>query len=249
MKVVEKGTDRFAEVHACVEGAVKPLGEYGQYIDANDKAICCYVPVVEGHKVQIRGKFTGTVCSSRDWIDGLLRTLLQTLTVAYDAVVDGVYRKADRHDAKTVHQQRSKKLDMTKFLCSISKGTIDTDMSVAPISGTILTQGEATETIGTIELRLYITRQLGVEHAITGIESYHSVDYVLEIDRNRPVSYKQLPPTFRMAFEENSELLNNRARNKYKGRMDQKRPGTGPWAIFRFHYRSPGEWNLNLGRL
>lgn len=62
MKVIEKGTDRSAEVHVCVEGAVKPLGEYGQYIDANDKAICCYVPVVEGHKVQIRGKFAGTVC-------------------------------------------------------------------------------------------------------------------------------------------------------------------------------------------
>lgn len=131
---------------------------------------------------------------------------------------------------------------MTKFLCSISKGTIDTDMSVAPLSETNLTQGEAMETIGTIELRLYITRQLGVEHALTGIDKYHSVDDVLGVDGNRPTSYKQLPPSFRMAFEENSELLSNCTRNTHKRRMDQKRLGTEPWAIFRFHYRSPGKW-------
>lgn len=61
MKVVEKDTDRNAEVHINVEGDVKPLAEYGQYIDASDKAICCYVPVEEGHKLKIGGRFTGTV--------------------------------------------------------------------------------------------------------------------------------------------------------------------------------------------
>jgi hypothetical protein len=61
MKVVEKDTDRNAEVHVYVEGVVKPLCEYGEYIDAKDKAICCYIPVVEGHKVKISGKFAGTV--------------------------------------------------------------------------------------------------------------------------------------------------------------------------------------------
>lgn len=61
MKVLEENTDRRAEVHIYVEGKVKALEEYGQYIDATDNAICCYVPLKEGHKVKIGGKFTGTV--------------------------------------------------------------------------------------------------------------------------------------------------------------------------------------------
>jgi hypothetical protein len=61
MKVIEKATDRRAEVHVYVEGKVGALGEYGEYIDATDKAVCCYVPVEEGHKVRICGKFNGTV--------------------------------------------------------------------------------------------------------------------------------------------------------------------------------------------
>jgi hypothetical protein len=64
MKVIEEGTDRHAEVHLYVEERVEALAEYGQYIDAKDKAICAYVPVDEGHKVKIGGRFSGTVCES-----------------------------------------------------------------------------------------------------------------------------------------------------------------------------------------
>ena len=63
MKVAEKATDRVAEVHIYVEGKVHALEEYGQYISSEDKAICCYVPVEEGHKIKICGKFSGTVCT------------------------------------------------------------------------------------------------------------------------------------------------------------------------------------------
>ena len=61
MKVAEKATDRTAEVHIYVSGRVQPLEEYGQYISAEDKAICCYIPVDEDHKIRIGGKFSGTV--------------------------------------------------------------------------------------------------------------------------------------------------------------------------------------------
>jgi hypothetical protein len=63
MKVEEKGTDRHAHVNLHVEGKVKALAEYGQYIDARDSAICCYVPVEEGDKVKLGGRFSGTVSS------------------------------------------------------------------------------------------------------------------------------------------------------------------------------------------
>jgi hypothetical protein len=64
MKVFEKSTDRCAEVHMYVEGKVKALSEYGEHIDAKDKAICCYVPLEDGHKVKIGGRFSGTVSKS-----------------------------------------------------------------------------------------------------------------------------------------------------------------------------------------
>jgi hypothetical protein len=61
MKALENDTDRQAEVHLHVEGKVEPLAEYGEYIDPSDNAICCYVPIEEGHQVKIRGHFSGTV--------------------------------------------------------------------------------------------------------------------------------------------------------------------------------------------
>jgi len=64
MKVVEKNCDRRAEAHIYIEEKVDALEEYGEYIETRDKAICCYVPVEEGHKVKIGGKSTGTVSHS-----------------------------------------------------------------------------------------------------------------------------------------------------------------------------------------
>ena len=61
MKVVEKDTNRRAQVNVYVEAKLEALSEYGEYIDARDKAICCYVPLEEGHQVKIGGRFSGTV--------------------------------------------------------------------------------------------------------------------------------------------------------------------------------------------
>lgn len=61
MKVIEKGTDRTAHAHVLVDGQVQPLEEYGEYVDARDGALCCYVAVEEGHKIKIDGRFSGAV--------------------------------------------------------------------------------------------------------------------------------------------------------------------------------------------
>lgn len=50
-------------MHIYVEGKVQALEEYGEYVSAEDKAICCYIPVDEGHNIKIGGKFSGTVCT------------------------------------------------------------------------------------------------------------------------------------------------------------------------------------------
>ena len=61
MKVEEKGTDRKAEVHLRADGEVTALREYGQYVDATDNAICCYVAMEEDKSIVISGKLFGTV--------------------------------------------------------------------------------------------------------------------------------------------------------------------------------------------
>jgi len=61
MKVIERGSDRRAQVNIYVDGQVAALEEYDQYIDPRDNAICCYVAINEGHKPRVGGRFTGTV--------------------------------------------------------------------------------------------------------------------------------------------------------------------------------------------
>jgi hypothetical protein len=242
MKVIEKATDRKAEAHVHVEGRVLPLEEYGEYVDPVDKAICCYVPVEEGHKVKIGGRFSGTVrCFVQHCCIHELTIYPQTLAVAYDAVVDGVHRKAHSTIAKTVHNQKNKKLDTGTFLYKSNEGIIDTEMLVSPLSGVNATQGHSMETIGTLELRLHITRQLDVKHTLSTTQRYYNISGSIEDEEPRTISYKLLPPTFRMTFERNAALLDNVNANREKRRIDATRPGTEPWAIFRFHYRSKGE--------
>jgi hypothetical protein len=65
MRVMEKATDRMADIHVHVEGQLNDLEEYGEYVDATDKAICCYVPVDGGDRVRVFGRFNGTVSYSR----------------------------------------------------------------------------------------------------------------------------------------------------------------------------------------
>jgi len=61
MRVLEKDTDRKAQVNIYVKGQVQALKEYGEYVDPRDNAICCYVPIDEGHQPKVGGRFSGKV--------------------------------------------------------------------------------------------------------------------------------------------------------------------------------------------
>jgi hypothetical protein len=92
-----------------------------------------------------------------------------------------------------------------------------------------------------LELRVYITQQLGVSHALTGITKYDSVKgHDIEDDEDEAATYNKIVPTFRMAFEENCASLEKTKASRELLQMEARRPGTEPWAIFRIHYRSKG---------
>jgi hypothetical protein len=162
------------------------------------------------------------------------------LVIAYDAVVDGVHRKAGSYIAKSVHSQKHKKIDTETFLYKIDNGIIDTEISVTSLSGIKLLQGEGPETIGTMELRLFITRQLGVSHALNDIQTYSARTGHMEDEEDEIATYKQIEPKFCMEFDKNSALLDKPRTTREQSKMGARRPGTEPWAIFRFHYRSKG---------
>jgi hypothetical protein len=61
MKVIEKGTDRTATAHLYLHGRVPPLDEYGEFVNSDDKAIECFIPVEEGQQIKVGGRFDGTV--------------------------------------------------------------------------------------------------------------------------------------------------------------------------------------------
>lgn len=160
--------------------------------------------------------------------------------------MDGVLRKANSYAAKAVSFQHKRKIETVKFLYKTTKGIIDTDITVAPLLGFATTQNNDPETIGTLELRLYITRQLGTWHDIGEVKKYFTVGGSIGDKQTgsmeQKVSYKVIPPTFEMSFEMNAALLEDRQPNLQQRKVDAKRPGTEPWAIFRFHYRRQGEF-------
>lgn len=165
---------------------------------------------------------------------------MQTLVVAYDALVDGICRKTNLYVGKSVYLQKNKKLDFDTFLYKTSKGVIDTKMVVASYPGQTNLDKAAPETVGTLELRLSITRQFGVEHDIDETRKYDKVEVGADAS-TQTASYKDVPPQFHMIFEENSATLEGASGSREKGKMNRKRPGAQPWAIFRFHYRTEGK--------
>ncbi|KAF2683233.1 hypothetical protein K458DRAFT_404821 [Lentithecium fluviatile CBS 122367] len=209
MRVEEKDSNR----------RVLELDGYGQFVDDVDKAICCYVPVEEGTVIKISGKFNGT-----------------TLAVAYDVVVDGVYRHAHSYNSKSVVNQKNKKLKPPKFLYQVKEEVLETDMKVAPAHKPDTTQGDGPGTLGTIELWIYVLRKFGEEHLMGVVPMYYDQNQDTDNDTKDLVTYN-----FRMAFETNCSAFDQVTANRARKKMDMKRPGKEPWAIFRFHYRNKGD--------
>lgn len=138
----------------------------------------------------------------------------QTLTIAHDAVVDGVYRRGNVYIPKKAQVLKNRKIDTGTFLHKTKQGVVDTIMSVAPLSGLTATQGRGLETIGTLELRLYVTRQLNVTYAAGSIKKYSSIGGNIEDEESQSAIYQLIPPSFQMAFEEDAEALESAKANR-----------------------------------
>jgi hypothetical protein len=168
-------------------------------------------------------------------------------------VVDGIYRKTGSFASKSkaVSKHNNRAFDCDKFLFQTENGVIDTVMMVASASAINTSQEDLRESIGTVELRVYLVRLFGEEHSVGHVQTYNDLKGPVGNDRKKMATYKTIAPDCRMTFDENCVALTQTNATKNKKKMDMPRPGKMPWAIFRFHYRSRGQFSspaVVLGR-
>lgn len=160
-------------------------------------------------------------------------------------MIDGVCRKANSYTSKSVQLQKNKKLDVESFLYQTPDGVIDTQMSVVPYAGTTNLNKDAPESIGTVEVRVYVIRQFDTEHVIDDACTYDNIKEDADCS-DSVANFKDVPPQFQMVFEKNCSTLDMAKAKREKKKIHAKRPGTEPWAVFRFHYRTKGKISLPL---
>ncbi|KAF2105260.1 hypothetical protein BDV96DRAFT_655798 [Lophiotrema nucula] len=232
MKVVEKDTDRKAEVHLWAQGDDKALDEYGEDFD-EDGALVCYVPVEIGQRIRVTGRYLGT-----------------TQTVQSDIYVDGVCRRSKNTSGKSA-TRRSEKLDCINWLVKTESGVVETECEVTALPDDKTKEDvERCPHVGTIEVRLYVLRQFGEERALQLPEQTcfyfdKEDDEYMAPDEGSA----KIPAQTYLRFEKNSTILDKNQANRYLKHARSKRPGKQEWAVFRFHYRSKEsilEKNLSL---
>jgi hypothetical protein len=143
------------------------------------------------------------------------------LVIAYDAVIDGVRRKASSYVSKSVQHKKSQKLDFDTFLYQTDGGVIDTSMRVAKVDKATKTCQAGSEIIGTVELHLYVTRQLSIDHYPGKIRKYSEVR---STDRTlKSAGSTKIDPQFVMEFEENCATLEPKKQTQEQKKVDSKR--------------------------
>lgn len=160
-------------------------------------------------------------------------------------MVDGIYRvtKEYRSKDRIACLQSRRKLGSDKFLFDspLADGFVETDMQVTSAKEVILTQNDKPETLGTIEVRLYVARTTqGDEHDLKDVRTYYNRPQNTSAPHKETLTYKTLAPTHMMQFNEDCAVLDLATSNRHRKRMMAKRPGMAPWAVLRFHYRSQG---------
>lgn len=187
---------------------------------------------------------------------------------AYDFYVDGVLRKSNNCVSKVVKCQKSFRLDVSTALVHIDAGDdtqiLDTQMMAAPVSDLDLRKDEGSETVGTVELRLYVMRTAGTECALDGDAVTYLSEVKTEAEENddkkdsvpkqqkpkqqkpKITTYKSIAPDLMLDFEKNCQEVDRKKANAEKKKLTAKRPDKMPWAIFRFYYRSKGKYCARL---
>lgn len=217
MKCSEPNTDRNAEVTILKNSRV--CSEYNPEQD-EDGVLSCFISVSENDILSIKCQLTGTTPKYYVdiYVDGVLRQSR--------CIMMGTKTKSNIIFSDLIRKNR------------ISKEAFKVPLTVVPMLR-LLVPGKIL-TVGTIDVKYSVMRRMNESYPPPLSNRFDQVHHWTEL----PIAkeYVGPRPSFEIGLGSNTDEteLKKITRNTALRSIRENRPGTGPWAVFRFHYRSRG---------
>jgi hypothetical protein len=124
-------------------------------------------------------------------------------------------------------------------------------MLVGKVPSHISPKEKGDRSLGTVELRIYVLRRAGDEHALQDIDPFYAVkeEGLTPSDLEEcesEMSFTKISPQFMMTYEKKVTPLDAKIAKRHRTKIDGTRPGTEAWAVFRFHFRSKGTYMFKV---
>ena len=184
---------------------------------------CSWIPIEAGQKISVDAG-----CN------------VFTKEVRFDLVIDGIIRSTIPSTSKDWAAKRHNGKFQTAF--DMVSGTVTEVEVVAKdlpddFDG-IQQQDEAQETLGTIEVRLWVLQQEQQLRLQTGTKGFLQCCNWRDLD-DGDLKYAAIKPTHEVEFPPTTfNPLSSIKITNAKKYLNTERPGEQPWIIFRFYYRS-----------
>jgi len=225
MKIRERRSKAVAGVEIEAHGEYPP--EYGSHI-ATDGAFVTWIPVFRGEELSVNCWFRGLVSEVR-----------------FDLIVDGVLRNASKEvNGRPIYGRRNVNFDTGYYpennnvMLKVAKLVVRNMNTNAYPTDCIENQ----DSVGKIEIQVSLRRD-GDEgtYSLSGISPIGRVQHwkdVIDIP-----TYTKVRPTqeIKMVVLDDDCQPKTSSVIKRLSRFDDDRVGTGPWAVFRFFYRTQGK--------
>ncbi|KAK3079976.1 hypothetical protein LTS18_003465 [Coniosporium uncinatum] len=217
MKCTEDQSTRGAAVNIQADNI--KCAEYNPSTDENG-ALCSYIAVETGQPLQIACSFHGN-CT-----EGI-----------YDIIVDGVLRFTRAFKSRQTKHTSKKPPELFEYvLVKDGKGVRCGSLEVQDLASPASTQSTF-ESAGTIEVRISVLREPTGKHANDDVNTFDEIDGWKEMWHN--ATHAAVPVTHEIAFPATKDdALSKTAVTNCRRAAKKPRPGSKPWAVFKFLYRS-----------
>jgi hypothetical protein len=195
--------------------------EYGTHL-AKDGAICTWIAVTKGQKINIDTGFTGL-----------------TKELQFDLVIDGVLRNSAKTNRKEEKKDRRSEKFEHGFYAQSKAIIVEAELEIKDLNPSaypsIETEGK--DSVGTIEVRISVLRDENEErHKLDDVKTFETIMSWKEAYRTP--SYTKVRPIQEIDFVPIDQQPQKVQFTKLKQRASGHRPGAKPWVVFRFYYRT-----------
>ncbi|KAF2141708.1 uncharacterized protein K452DRAFT_333446 [Aplosporella prunicola CBS 121167] len=217
MKCHETDSDLAAEV--TVKCGDNPSEEYGFWKDEDDDSLCCWIPVVEGETISIHTSLKGFFSKGH-----------------VDLAIDGIFRNTKESYTKKTRTKRVEHFDTVyhKEGRTVKKSL----MRIKALEETSTPSGN--QDVGIIEVLLHAIQADDQATSLNVVDTFSEMGNWRE--GNKRPGVHALVPDFEIEMIDSDEpVIKSGAAHRIVSLMKRKRPGSSPWAIMKFFYRSKGK--------